>query len=53
MAFGLSPDGFNRKRLADIKTELEDAYRLIFGDNIDVSPDRDWETHQVIIQKPS
>ena len=38
MAFGLSPDGFNRKRLADIKTELEDAYRLIFGDNIDVSP---------------
>lgn len=38
MAFGLTPDGFNRKRLADIKTELEEAYRLIFGENIDVSP---------------
>jgi len=35
--FGLSPDGFNRKRLADIKIELEDAYKLVFGDNIDVS----------------
>jgi len=38
MAFGLSPDGFNRKRLSDIKSELEASYKLIFGDNIDVSP---------------
>ena len=38
MTFGLSPDGFNRKRLADIKTELEEKYKLIFGDNIYVSP---------------
>jgi uncharacterized phage protein gp47/JayE len=36
--FGLTPNGFNRKRLADIKTELETSYKLIFGDNIDVSP---------------
>lgn len=36
--FGLTANGFNRKRLDDIKTELEAAYKLIFGDNIDVSP---------------
>lgn len=38
MAYGLSPEGFNRKRLADIKAELEASYKLIFGDNIDVTP---------------
>jgi len=38
MAFGLTPDGFNRKRLSNIKDELEASYKLIFGDNIDVSP---------------
>jgi len=38
MSFGLSADGFNRKRLADIKTELEEALKLIFGDNIDLAP---------------
>jgi len=38
MAFGLTPNGFNRKRLADIKSELETAYKAIFGDNIDLSP---------------
>jgi uncharacterized phage protein gp47/JayE len=36
--FGLTPAGFNRKRLDDIKSELEAEYRLIFGDNIDVTP---------------
>ena len=38
MTFGLSPSGYNRKRLDDIKSELEAAYKLIFGENIDVTP---------------
>lgn len=38
MAYGLTAEGFNRKRLADIKAELEASYKLIFGDNIDVTP---------------
>ena len=35
---GLSAAGFERKRLTDIKTELEDALKLSFGDNIDLTP---------------
>lgn len=35
---GLSPAGFDRKRLIDIKTEIEDDWKLIFGDNIDLNP---------------
>jgi len=35
---GLSPTGFDRKRLIDIKTDLEDALKLAFGENIDLDP---------------
>jgi len=35
---GLSASGFERKRLAEIKTEIEDALKLVFGDNIDLTP---------------
>lgn len=38
MSFGLSATGFNRKRLADIKTELETALKTVWGNNIDLSP---------------
>jgi uncharacterized phage protein gp47/JayE len=38
MTFGLTPDGFNTKRLDDIKTELENDYRSIFGENIVLTP---------------
>lgn len=36
--YGLTNDGFVVKRLQDIKTELEDAYRDAFG-NVDTDPD--------------
>jgi len=35
---GLSADGFERKRLTDIKTEIETALKIVFGDNIDLTP---------------
>ena len=35
---GLSAAGFERKRLIDIKTEIETALKLAFGDNIDLEP---------------
>ena len=35
---GLTPEGFERKRLAEIKTEIEDDLRAVFGDNIDLNP---------------
>lgn len=35
---GLTANGFERKRLADIKTEIEDALKLAFGENIDLIP---------------
>jgi len=38
MAFGLTLDGFNRKRLADIKAEKETAFKAIFGENINLNP---------------
>ena len=34
---GLTPEGFERKRLIDIKTTIEDALKLAFGNNIDLS----------------
>lgn len=36
--FGLTLTGFNRKRLADIKAEKEAAFKLVFGDNINLNP---------------
>ena len=36
--FGLTAEGFNRKRLADIKAEKEAAFKLIFGENINLNP---------------
>ena len=36
---GLSASGFERKRLADIKSDLEDALKLAFGNNIDLDPE--------------
>ena len=35
---GLSASGFERKRLIDIKAEIETALKLAFGDNIDLTP---------------
>lgn len=35
---GLSADGFERKRLADIKSDIEDRLKLVFGENIDLDP---------------
>lgn len=35
---GLSAAGFDRKRLIDIKTDIETALKLAFGDNIDLTP---------------
>ncbi len=37
MAFGLTDEGFNRKRLVDIKEELIVSLQAVFGDNIDTS----------------
>lgn len=36
--YGLNANGFTLKRLPDIKTELENAFQLVFG-NIDISAD--------------
>ena len=36
MTFGITTTGFNRKRLSDIKTEIETALKVAFGDNIDL-----------------
>lgn len=38
MAFGLSSTGFERKRLADIKQEIEDDLRATFGPYINTLP---------------
>jgi len=35
---GLTSSGFERKRLVDIKTDIEDKLKNIFGANIDISP---------------
>lgn len=35
---GLTASGFDRKRLTDIKTDIETALKLAFGDNIDLDP---------------
>ena len=36
---GLTPEGYNRKRLVDIKTDIEAALKLVFGDDIDLDPE--------------
>lgn len=36
MSFGLSSTGLSIKRLADIKTELEEAFRTTFGQSINI-----------------
>lgn len=38
MAFGLSSTGFSRKRLDDIKTEIEDELKTTFGPYINLLP---------------
>lgn len=35
---GLTPAGFDRKRLATIKTDIETRLKLAFGNNIDLTP---------------
>ncbi len=35
---GLTADGFERKRLTDIKSDIEDRLKLVFGENIDLDP---------------
>lgn len=35
---GLSETGFERKRLVDIKTDIENRLKLVFGENIDLTP---------------
>lgn len=37
MTYGLTPDGFKAKRLVDIKGEIEETLKLIFGKGIDLS----------------
>ena len=39
MTYGITDTGFNRKRLADIKTDLETALQAVFGENIDLNAD--------------
>jgi len=36
MTFGLTSTGFNRKRLVDVKAEIESSLKVIFGDDIDL-----------------
>ena len=36
MTFGLTTSGFNRKRLVDIKDDIETALKAVFGENIDL-----------------
>lgn len=38
MSFGLTDAGFNKKRLIDIKTEIEAELKTSFGDNISLIP---------------
>lgn len=38
-SYGVTLQGFVPKTLADLKTELEDALRAVFGNDIDVSPE--------------
>ncbi len=38
MTYGLLTTGFSAKRLADIKLEVEESCRGIYGTNVDVSP---------------
>lgn len=38
MAYGVSSTGFLRKRLADIKAEIEDSFRTTFGNIINLLP---------------
>jgi len=39
MTFGVTAQGFNPKRLTDIKSEIEADYRTVFGAGIKTSPD--------------
>lgn len=39
MEFGITPEGFEQKRLEDIKSEIETDFKSSFGDDIDVSPE--------------
>lgn len=36
MAFGVTEDGFQIKRLADIKSEIEDSIRAVFGSGVNL-----------------
>jgi len=36
---GLTPAGFERKRLTDIKADIESRLKSVFGDNIDLTPE--------------
>lgn len=38
MTFGVTPEGFVKKRLADIKTEIENEVRAVFGNQINLTP---------------
>ncbi len=35
--YGITSSGFNRKRLVDIRKELQDSFKTVFGDDLDVS----------------
>jgi uncharacterized phage protein gp47/JayE len=37
--FGITPEGFNRKRLDQLLNEINDEVKSIFGDNFNVSPE--------------
>tara|TARA_R110000744_G_scaffold20470_1_gene53726 strand:- start:1439 stop:2611 length:1173 start_codon:yes stop_codon:yes gene_type:complete len=37
--FGITPEGFSRKRLDQLLSELDDEMKAIFGDNFNVSPE--------------
>ena len=39
MAFGVTTTGFNRKRIADIKTEIEESLKANLGKNINLLPE--------------
>ena len=38
MAFGVTADGFQAKRVEDIKKELEESFRTVFGSGINLNP---------------
>lgn len=46
---GLSPTGFDRKRLVDIISDLETAQKLVFGDNIDLTPESRFSQFNAIV----